>query len=450
MCAGCTAIAASCISALLVTGATHDEYRWLAWIALLPLFIAPSRQYLRWTLFAVLMNCVLLLPYQQALKLELVSPLRSAMVYLGLVVATIFPYRVLDFIEARWLQHGLVGRLRLPILALAVSLIWLATDSFLGTKYWYALALDPAPLWLVRIFGEEGLVVVMIGSSLALALASRLTGLRRFVGLVAVTGVIGWLCLGNPLAGATRAWPAIQVVGIQPGPYQQSTDEPRHLLAGIAIARASGWGNGMLLFPELKGLHLTQQSRSLEVFLKASRHYETEILLNGAHQTSDPNAFERSSSIIRNGTLIERAVPKRYLIPYYESMRGPQGRHWIAGGPDVPRTLEGQGVRIAPLLCFEVFMRSALRGVATDPELVVVSADTSAFGHPAINRYLIHAAAFQSQTVNAPVVLVNSAGPSGVAFPDGSRVIALRRGEVGVFRVAPDGSVTALPLPNSM
>jgi hypothetical protein len=74
-----------------------------------------------------------------------------------------------------------------------------------------------------------------------------------------------------------------------------------------------------------------------------------------------------------------------------------------------------------------------------------VAADTSAFNHPALNRYVIHAAAFQSQAARAPVVLINYGGPSAVVFPNGDRVQVFNRGEAGFFHVSYGGVVKSYP-----
>jgi apolipoprotein N-acyltransferase len=333
---------------------------------------------------------------------------------------------------------------RIAFLAIAIWAIWLATDQILATKYWYALALDPAPLWLARVAGEEGLAAAMIGTSAALAWASRQTHGYRVLAWGGVTGMGGWLCLGNPLTDEPRSWPGIDVLAIQPGIHDSASSrdqtEALQLLTGMSTAHGRGLTPGLILLPELMAIPLDDGSPYLSPYLMASRRYRADILINGARPVGAA-VFERSASLVVDGALQSDSVPKRRLIPHYESLRGPQGSRWVAGNGDAPRMLNSANGRIAPLLCFEIFDRSALRGLQANSALVAVAADTSSFGHPALSRYVVHAAAFQSQAARAPVVLTNYSGPSAVVFPNGERHKVLERGATGYFRISPGGDV---------
>jgi hypothetical protein len=438
-------------SILAATGgylATQDEFRWLAWLFLVPMFAVKENGRWRWTLFSLMLNGVLLVPYLLALGLETEDSRYALILYLLLVAITVLPYLLLDWVEACRFWPKLAKMARLSFLATSITAIWLVSDHFLATKYWYALALDPAPLWVVRTFGEEGLALAMVCSSLMIAMALRQSGLRCLFALVACAGMLGYLFSGNPLIGATRNWPALDILAVQSYAGDGIVDETRRNLAGMSIARHAGWQVDLILLPELTGFSLDGQNPELAPYQAASRYYDTSILINGSRPTSVKDMYERSSGMVRAGTLADDFVAKRRLFPYYESRRGKSGTRWTAGPTNGLRLLPHDDGFIIPLLCFEVLDRGTLRRdhTATGVFLVTVAADTSRFRHPAVGRYLIHAAAFQSQLIRKPVLITNNAGPSGILFPDGTRVVAFRRGEAGVFRVAPDGSVSTLSL----
>lgn len=438
-------------SILAATGgylATQDEFRWLAWLFLVPMFAVKKNGRWRWTLFALMLNGVLLVPYLLALGLETEDSRYALILYLLLVALTVLPYLLLDWVEASRFWTRLAEIARLSFLATSIAAIWLVSDHFLATKYWYALALDPTPLWVVRMFGEEGLALAMTYASLMFAWALRQNAHHRLLVLIACSGITSYLCMGNPLAGAARNWPALDALAIQSAAGEKTADETQRILAGMSIARHAGWQANLILLPELKGFPLDGQNPELAPYQAASRYYDTSILINGSRPTSVKDMYERSSGMVRAGTLADDFVAKRRLFPYYESRRGKSGTRWTVGPTNGLRLLPHDDGFIIPLLCFEVLDRGTLRRdhAATGVFLVTVAADTSRFRHPAVGRYLIHAAAFQSQRIRKPVLITNNAGPSGILFPDGTRVVAFRRGEAGVFRVAPDGSVSTLSL----
>ena len=424
------------LAALLGLAGLTDAGRWCAWGMLAPLFAAPARSRWQWTLFGALLNGACLLPYRNALTLELVAPLDANLVYGGVVCAAVLPYLLLDVIARRWRP------LPAPAAAAAVAGIWLATDSVLATKYWYALAMDQAPLWIVRHAGEEGLALGMVGTSLVLGTSLRLAGARRLLVAGAATAAVGWLCLGRPLE-APRAWPGADVVAVQLGPPARAAQpEAQRLLASLHATALQGWAPDLVVLPELDGIPLLDGDPRLAPFLRASRLLGAEILISGPRPADPPLAAVRVTGLLRDGALAPFTVPKLALVPYYESLRGRDGRRWVVGDRAAPRLLESRAGALAPLLCYEVFDRTALRGLARAPALVVVAADTTAFGDPALGRYVVHAAAFRGQAARAPVVLANYGGPSAVLFPDGGRARVFTRGEAGIFRIAPDGQVT--------
>jgi hypothetical protein len=438
------ALLPSVAAAALGAAALQDEFRWLAWLVCLPLFVARYVPIYRWTFFALLLNSYFLLPYQSAIRLEFVSETQAVLLYVALVALTVVPYWAVDMAERQIHRMGCRTGGRVVMLALAIWVIWLLSDHMLATKYWYALALDQAPLWLVRWTGEEGLAAAMIGVSAWLAWAFRETGGRRWLAWSAGSALVGWLCLGNPLVGESRAWPGIEALAIQPGIHASTSrreeSEALYLLTGLGSAYARGHVSQLILLPELMAIPLEPGARSLSPYLAASYRYRGDILINGARPVGE-GAFERAASLVVNGTLQSDSVPKRRLIPYYESLRSPLGAGWVAGARDSRRILRGASVSMAPLLCFEIFDRFALRDLQEKAALVVVAADTSSFGHPALSRYVVHAGAFQSQVARAPVVLINYSGPSAVLFPNGERRNVLERGATGYFYISPEGDV---------
>lgn len=445
-----TVVFPSWLASVLAAGAgymaTHDEYRWLAWLFLVPMFMVKRSGKWRWALFALILNSLFLMPYLLALGLETEDSHYSVLLYLVLVALTVLPYALVDWIEARRSWLCITATIRLFVLAASVMAIWLVSDHFLATKYWYALALDPAPLWVVRTVGEEGLALAMVCSSLMVAMALRQRRQHRLLVLVVCAGMLGYLFVGNPLVGAARNWPSLDILAIQSAADHDASDEARNNLAGMSIARHAGWKTNLVLLPELKGFPLDQKSLHLAPYLEASRYYGTSILINGSRPTSADATYERSSGIVHTGLLSGDFVAKRRLFPYYESRRGKAGARWTAGPNDGPRMLPHDRGFIVPLLCYDIFNRSAVRSSAPGAVLVTLAADTDRFRHPAVDRYLFHAAAFQSQVIRRPVLIANNAGSSGVVFPDGSRIVALRRGEAGVFRITPNGTVSTLPL----
>lgn len=424
-----------------------EATRWLAWVALLPLSLAwAAGAYPAGFLFALTLHATTLGPWTDALRAE--APAVAAGLSLGVPLLLALPYGLLD-LALRGLGRLPVGR-RLAPLAGAGGLLalWLLSDRWLATKPWYALARDPAPLWIVRHAGEEGLALAVIALPLALLGLLRRGGWSSRAGLAVWLALLAWLCAGNPLAGEARRLPGGGLVGIQPGGAAAGgLPEEVRLVAALQGVRLAGWEFGLAILPELASPPpLDAATRSLIRYREASRMLDTAILANGAQAAGEGGrAFARAAVLVAAGELGPERVSKTRLVPFFESGRYPDGARWVAAGRG-RRTIPTPAGDVAVLLCFELFDRTALRGLATPPALVAVVADTEDIPHPRFAQYLFNAAAFQSQVARAPVVLVNAPGPSGVAYPDGTVVRALARGQAGAFRLGPAGELGVLPL----
>lgn len=436
------------VAGLACAAGAAGAARWLAWLALLPLHLAwAAGGFPAGFVFAATLHTATLGPWTDALRAE-VPPVASAALPWGLPVLLALPYGLLD-LALRGLGRLAAGRCLAPLAGAGGLLaLWLLSDRWLATKYWYALARDPAPLWIVRHAGEEGLALAVIALPLALLGLLRRGGWPGRAGLAAWLALLAWLCAGNPLAGEARRLPAVALVGLQHGPAAaDALPEDVRLVAALQGVRLAGWDFGLAILPELASPQtLDAAAGGASRYRAASGTLGAAILVNGAQAAGqDGRAFVRVAALAEGGRLGSARVAKAALVPIFETGRHPRGAYWVAAGRG-RRTIATPAGEVAVLLCFELFDRAALRGLAAAPALVAVIADTGDVPHPRLSQYLFDAAAFQSQVARAPVVLVNAAGPSGVAYPDGAVARVFERGQTGAFRLGPTGELGVLPL----
>jgi len=168
-----------------------------------------------------------------------------------------------------------------------------------------------------------------------------------------------------------------------------------------------------------------------------------------------PRSGGSSDPVVRTSALLldrERSIrgahDKVRLLPYAES-RVPL-LQWSRLGPAMrpgpaPRVLDAGGLRVGPLICYEVlFPQVARSSVRRGAELLVNLSNESWFGHTGAAEQLLAASTLQAVALGRPLLRSTNAGISTAIDAWGRRVIS-RRGEPAghlIVRVAPGGPRT--------
>lgn len=126
--------------------------------------------------------------------------------------------------------------------------------------------------------------------------------------------------------------------------------------------------------------------------------------------------------LIEKGQIVDRYV-KRYLVPFGEYT--PQGLHWLArfipylAGVDYARgqgfkTFDYKGIKIAPLICNEIFFLPQLEKA----DLITVLSNDAWFFSPFITYHRL-LAKIEAIKTGRVVVFANNNGGSGIFLPNG-------------------------------
>lgn len=368
----------------------------------------------------------------------------------------------LGFYPALWCAGiVLLRRSRAPIIITGAAL-WIALDylrahaGFLATS-WMTLAqsqhADLALLQTASLTGEAGVtfVVVMVNLAIAIGLMRR-----RWKPFAAATATVAILHIGGAIAIAvahrTSAYrPSLEVAVVQPAITRGEawTNSGWNTALGrlerlTRAAAASSPKPALVVWPETAVRNLGNSPALARRIQRLARDTRTPIVVG----SSD---LQTSLTWSDSGLLVEHRyrnaawmIPARGAIPapYYKMVLLPFAEYrplagwlrwppWLA--PAMFDTLRGHrrilfrlgdGVRVAPVICWEnLFAGRVRRSVADGARILVQVVNDNWFGRSPEPLQHELASTMRAVENRVPVVVASNTGPSEIIGPSG-RVIA--------------------------
>ena len=441
----------------------------LAWVALVPLFLAlrgtgPMRGALAGGAFAVSV-CGLLAFWLPGLIDGFFSLGIAKSVALATVIAVYFalPFAALGAAIAAGSLRGRLG-------PGAIAAAWWACEALrLHAPLelpWALLAYSQAP-WLAFAQAADSVGVLGLGALLAAsnaALAEILLGWRRSdLPRAAIAGVacavVAVLVYGHGrLDESPLHQRRVEVAVVQGGLPRAERLAPertdQNLDHYLALAESVDDRAEIVVWPELAlRFDPSRQPQRWQRLAEASRATSAEWLVGapGTRTRALLNEPVNTALLVRKGRIIDRHEKVR-LVPFSET-RPP----WLPIGGDrfrpglALRPLASENAQLGVLLCSEaLFPALAARVVSEGAELLVNPSNDDWFASPAATRHQVAVGVFRAIENRTPLLRPSTTGSSAVIDSHG-RVLALAPyGEPAVLRARvalrpdpPSGAVLA-------
>lgn len=437
---------------------------WLAWVLLLPLWLAalhpdPRTRLWRGFLFGLGLFGVGLSWLAHTLMGHLGAGWPVAILANALLVLLCAPF-VAGF---AWLAGYF--RRRLWIWLLALPLLWWCLEAlrfyFLTGLPWLSLGLSQieGPLaGFVPMVGEKGVSAVLCFSSASLlcaiaALARGERGVPVWVpaSLLLVTLVAGGLL--KTVSWTAGSGPPLSLALVQPATPQPEKREPRFdqkrlsELSGLSepyLGRAD-----LIVWPEtVVSMEREAVSRALAGFDLAARIRGTRLLL-GVFETDRGRLYNKAMTL---GAGADYLYAKRHLVPLGETVHTgfrflegwvPGDTHRGVGDQFQLLTLKGQNLGLS--ICWESsFTRDIAPGVRAGAGVLLNLANEAWFSGTALPAQNLDAFRLRAMETGRPAVRLANLGPSGFIDAQGrvTAELAAERPGVLLAQVSPRRGTT--------
>jgi apolipoprotein N-acyltransferase len=435
----------------------------IAWVALVPLFLAcrrtrPAVAAAGGVAFAVAASALLASWFPTTLERFFGASTALAWLgWLGLAALVSAPALALLCAWLAWREA------RAPVAPLAVGAAWLVAEwlrsygpipnpyALLATSQVetpFAQAAD-----VVGVFGVGALVAA--GNAVLAALVARLLlrdgpapRLARDVALtaLAVIATAGYGLWRESLPAP--AGPSLRVAVVQPAPASDASQAPAldQLLALTEAARARG--PALVFWPESAlGFYLREPSPERDRLLAATTA-APELVVGGPHyRYAAPEPAHFTSAFLVREARIAGRYDKRRLVPFAEY--APLGG-WLGGAArlapgDAVRPLPARDAAIGAFLCAEVLFPDVARALARAGATVLSNpAKDDWFAAEAPAQHQLRAARFRAIENRRPLVRAASGGYSAVVDARGAlrAVSAHGASALLVTDVAPSSAAT--------
>jgi apolipoprotein N-acyltransferase len=362
-------------------------------------------------------------------------------------------------------------RSRMP-LALTAPAWWVALDAlkahagFLALP-WGTLAQSQheniALLQLASLTGEAGVnfIVVMVNVAIAQAVGAR--RITRSLAAAVAVALAGHAGGAHVLASEDTNAPRIAVTAIQPALAIGTRDTP--------VSRAAAWQRlealtleaartrpALIVWPETVVADPAHDPELAARLATLARDAGAPIVVGAAQAakfatagadggvTLGRRALHNAALLLRPDGRSEEPYLKRRLVPFAETtpLRDrltwpawlvPAAAHGEAGTQARRWTLD-DGVRVAPLICWENLFAGLARDAVRDGAQVLVQlTDDAWFGRSAASRQHNLASVLRAVENRVPLVIASNGGPSMVIDRRG-RVVALANAGFGTAVVS--------------
>jgi apolipoprotein N-acyltransferase len=430
-------------AALLVLSFPDFELWLLAWVGLVPLFLAIAQRPRRGRAFLLGWITGTLFFYGSCYWLThamiryggIPAWLAYLLIIIPTVIAGLFPAlcsMVLGRVVARWGTRALFFA---PLLWVAFEWARLGVIGQLWNAIGYSQAYVPTLIQAARWGGvyAVGFLIVMVNAALAYALLQRnARALKIAVATILCVAVIGLLSVASMVANTSPSihGPDAVIVAVQPNvPMDEQSEAQRtallerhYTLSEIGLREAQEFSGlpRVVIWPESPMyFSYAQYAETRELIARFAAKNHTSVLFNAMEPAPAGGTYNSAVMVNEEGRLVAQ-YDKIRLLPFGEYVPLPR---WLPGVSSIPAmvgdftpgaqyTLMPLGeVRAGVFICFESAFPSISRHFAEDGADVLVNISNDGYlGQTPVMRQHLANTVFRAVENSRPVIRVTNTG----------------------------------------
>lgn len=440
--------AAMLAAAPLTFAFPETNWWWLGWVGLVPLFLvvraAPTVREAGWRAWAGGTAFVV------AAQHWLVPNIGPALLLLGVLIGA-------AWVPCGWLVRGLLGgRPSMPSALAACALVPAAWTAAEFVRSWEALggpwALLGASQWaqpggalaLASLGGVWLVSAALVAANVAVTAFVAAAGSPR---AVLILGLAAAVIAAGPVWAAMRPLPgpsgSVRVLGAQPGvtegPAARFDASESATLGGIEVAPdLVVWGESSV------GFDFARRPDLLARVVALADAAGADVLVNTDARRAEGGIFKSAVLVGPDG--VRGRYDKMRLVPFGEYIPLRFALGWLAAftrAADEDRgrgarlvLLETAGIRVGPLVCFELSFPDLTRRLAADgADLIVVQSATSTFQESWAPEQHASLAALRAVETGRPVLHATLTGVSAAFDATGRELLWFGTGRRGAYTV---------------